>query len=154
MGRIGGALRGRGHHAYGVDLDAGLLEQSRAMYPDFPVAQCRLERLDAEFLAAHAMPTEYDLVVCVGNVMILSAPDSEGTMLARLRSLLAPAGRLLVGFALTAGPNSRTYPLAEFEADVAAAGLAVESRHATYDLRPFEPGTSEYAESVLVRHQG
>ncbi len=150
MGRIGAALRRRGHDAYGVDLDAELLEQSRSTYPDFPVAQCRLEMLDAEFLTAHGMPAEFDLVVCVGNVMILSAPDSERAVLSRLAALLAPEGRMLVGFALTAGPNSREYPAEEFLDDVAAVGLAVESRHATYDLRPFDPGTGDYAVWVLV----
>ncbi len=149
MGRIGGALRKRGHDAYGVDLDASLLEQSRATYPDFPVAQCRLEALDADFLAGHGMPTEFDLVVCVGNVMILSSPDSERTVLTRLGALLAPEGRMLVGFALTAGPTSREYPAAEFVDDVAAVGLAIESRFATYDLRPFDPETGEYAVWVL-----
>ena len=53
MGRIGAALRRAGHDAYGVDLDAGLIEQSRAAYPDLPVAQARLEQLDADFLAGH-----------------------------------------------------------------------------------------------------
>ena len=47
MGRIGAALRRAGHQAVGVDLDEGLIEQSRATYPDLPVAQARLEALDA-----------------------------------------------------------------------------------------------------------
>ena len=48
MGRIGAALRRAGHDAYGVDLDAGLIDQSRAAYPELPVAQARLEQLDGE----------------------------------------------------------------------------------------------------------
>jgi SAM-dependent methyltransferase len=142
MGRIGAALRRAGHEAYGVDLDAALIDQSRAAYPDLPVAQARLEQLDAELMAGHGMPTTYDLVVCVGNVMVLLAEGSERSVLAAFRGLLAPGGRVLVGFSLIgAPPRSRVYPAAEFEADAAAAGLVVESRWATFDLRP--PGTGD-----------
>ena len=140
MGRIGAALRRAGHHAVGVDLDAGLLEQSRAAYQDLPVAQARLETLYARFFAAHGMPTEYDLVVCVGNVMVLLAEDSEQAVLRAFGDLLAPQGRILVGFSLAgAPPRSRVYPADAFEADARAAGLGVESRWATFDLRPFDP---------------
>jgi hypothetical protein len=95
------------------------------------------------------MPTEYDVVVCVGNVMVLLAEGSERTVLTRFAELLAPGGRVLVGFSLTgAPPRSRVYPAAEFVADAEAAGLAVESRFATFDLRPFGPD-DEFAVWVL-----
>ena len=150
MGRIGASLRKRGHHAYGVDLDAGLVEQSRATYPDLPVARARLEQLDAEFLAGLGMPATYDLVVCVGNVMVLLAEGSERTVLTAFRRLLAPGGRVLVGFSLVgAPPRSRVYPADEFVADAAAAGLAVESRFATFDLRP-AGREDDFAVFVLV----
>jgi SAM-dependent methyltransferase len=140
MGRVAAALRRAGHEAVGVDLDAGLIEQSRATYPDLPVAQARLEKLDAAFLAAHGLPKEYDLIVCVGNVMVLLAAGSERAVLARFAGLLAPGGRALVGFSLVgAPPRSRVYPADEFAADARAAGLVIESRHATFDLRPFDP---------------
>jgi SAM-dependent methyltransferase len=139
MGRIGAALRRAGHEAVGVDLDASLIEQSRATYPDLPVARARLETLDAAFFTAHGMPSEFDLVVCVGNVMVLLAEGSERAVLSALGALLAPGGRMLVGFSLVgAAPRSRVYPAAEFVADAGAAGLAVESRFATFDLRPFD----------------
>jgi SAM-dependent methyltransferase len=151
MGRVAAALLRAGHHAVGVDLDSRLVAQSRATYPDLPVAQARLEQVDAAFLAAHGMPTEYDLVVCVGNVMVLLAEESERTVLARFADLLAPGGRVLVGFSLVgAPPRSRVYPAEEFEADVEAAGLTVESRWATFDLRPFDPD-GDFAVFVL-RH--
>lgn len=150
MGRTGAALRRTGHQAVGVDLDEALLEQSRATYPDLPVARARLEQLDAEFFAGHAMPTEYDLVVCVGNVMVLLAEGSERSVLRALGGLLAAGGRLLAGFSLTgAAPRSRVYPAEEFVADAEAAGLAVESRFATFDLRPFDPD-GDFAVWVLT----
>jgi SAM-dependent methyltransferase len=151
MGRIGAALRRAGHDAYGVDLDAGLIEQSRAAYPDLPVAQARLEQLDGVFLSGRGMPATYDLVVCVGNVMVLLAEGSERSVLAAFRRILAPGGRVLLGFSLVgAPPRSRIYPAEEFEADVEAAGLAVESRFATFDLRPFTPD-ADFAVYVLTR---
>jgi SAM-dependent methyltransferase len=154
MGRVGAALRARGHDAYGVDLDAGLVEQSRATYPALPVAQARLEQLDAAFLAGHGMPATYDLVVCVGNVMVLLAEGSERAVLAAFRGILAPGGRVLAGFSLIGGPpRSRVYPADEFEADVAAAGLVVESRFATFDLRPFGPD-DDFGVWVLSRSIG
>ncbi len=140
MGRIGAALRRAGHEAYGVDLDAGLIDQSRAAYPYLPVAQARLEQLDGEFLVAQGMPATFDLVVCVGNVMVLLAEGSERTVLGRFAGLLAPGGRVLIGFSLVgAPPRSRIYPSDEFEADAVAAGLVAESRFATFDLRPPGP---------------
>ena len=65
--------------------------------------------------------------------------------------LLAPQGRILVGCSLTgAPPRSRVYPAEELAADVAAAGLAVESRYATFDLRPFDP-SGDFAVHILTR---
>ena len=67
----------------------------------------------------------------------------------RFRDLLAPGGRVLVGFSLNgAPPRSRVYPAEEFVADAEAAGLAVESRFATFDLRPFDPD-GDFAVFVL-----
>jgi hypothetical protein len=59
---------------------------------------------------------------------------------------------MLVGFAQTGAPAgaSREYPADEFAADAAAAGLEVESRFATYDVRPFTD-ESQFAVHVL-RH--
>lgn len=137
MGRIGAALQDRGHDVVGVDLDTALLDQSRQTYPHLPVVEARLDELTPEILAAQGHPTTYDLIVCVGNVMILLAPDTERDVLGRLRELLTVDGRMLVGFHLEAEPgSSRRYPVQEFIADAAAVDLRVEARFATYDLLP------------------
>jgi SAM-dependent methyltransferase len=150
MGRIGGALRAAGHQAFGVDLDASLLEQSRATYPDLPVAQARLEQLSPSFLGGLGLPSSFDVVVCVGNVLVLLAPDSERSVLTAFGSVLAPSGRLLVGFSLVGSPpRARVYPAADFEADAAASGLSIESRFASYDLRPFS-SSGDFGVFVLV----
>lgn len=152
MGRVGAALASRGHHVVGVDFDAEIIQQSRATFPELPVVSSRLDDLTPATLEAAGFPTSYDVVVCVGNVMILLAPDTERTVLANLAALLAPEGRLLVGFALKDAParSSREYAAGEFVEDCAAVGLAVESRFSSYDLRPFTVD-STYAVHVL-RH--
>jgi SAM-dependent methyltransferase len=152
MGRVGAALTGRGHHVVGVDFDAEIIEQSRRTFPELPVVSSRLDDLTPATLEAAGYPASYDLVVCVGNVMILLAPDTERTVLANLAALVGPEGRLLVGFALRDAParTSREYPADEFVEDCAAAGLEVESRFASYDLRPFTDD-STYAVHVLRR---
>jgi SAM-dependent methyltransferase len=150
MGRVGAALLARGHDVVGVDFDEEVLAQSRETYPDLRLVASRLDDLTPQVLAAGGAPTSYDLVVCVGNVMILLAPDTERTVLANLAAVVAPGGRLLVGFALSGAPAgaSRTYPAEEFLADCAAAGLTVEARFSTYDLQPFTD-QSDYVVHVL-----
>jgi SAM-dependent methyltransferase len=152
MGRVGGALVARGHRVVGVDFDPEILEQSRRTFPDLPLVDSRLDELTRAMLADAGQPTAYDLIVCVGNVMILLAPDTERSVLANLAAVLAPRGRMLVGYNLTGAPSgaSRDYPAAEFVADCTAAGLEVEHRFASYDLQPFTDA-SEYAVHVL-RH--
>lgn len=151
MGRVGGTLRARGHEAYGVDLDRALLDQAGDTYPDLPTVLSRIDDLDADLLAAQGFPTSFDLVVCVGNVMILGEPGSEQLVLTRMRDLLAPGGRLIVGFHTDGTPpHSRVYSTGEFDADVSAAGLRVDARFGTYELHPYDP-TGNYAVSLLSR---
>jgi 2-polyprenyl-3-methyl-5-hydroxy-6-metoxy-1,4-benzoquinol methylase len=152
MGRVGAALAARGHRVVGVDFDPEILDQSRLTFPELPLVDSRLDELTPERLSQAGHPTAYDLVVCVGNVMILLAPDTERTVLRNLAALLGPTGLLLVGFALSGAPSgfSRTYALAEFVADYEAEGLALVHRFATYDLQPFTDD-STYVVHVLRR---
>jgi SAM-dependent methyltransferase len=152
MGRVGAALLARGHQVVGVDFDEEILAQSGETFPDLPLVASRLDDLTPEVLTAAGAPTSYDLVVCVGNVMILLAPDTERTVLANLAALVVPDGRLLVGFALSGAPagTSRSYPAEEFAADCDAVGLVIESRFASYDVRPFTD-ESDYVVHVLRR---
>lgn len=151
MGRVGGTLRARGHEAYGVDLDAELLEQARRTYPDLPTMRSRIDDLSTDTLAAQGFPTSYELIVCVGNVMILGVPGAERLMLTRLRDLLADGGRMLVGFHTDGTPpGSRVYSIGEFDTDLAAAGLRCDVRLGTYELHPFTPA-GNYGVHLLSR---
>jgi len=89
----------------------------------------------------------FDLVVVVGNVMIFLGEGTERAVLERVRELLAPGGRALLGFHLTGVKNgSRTYRADDFVGDVTAAGLRVVHRFGSYELH--EPD-DEYAVWVL-----
>jgi SAM-dependent methyltransferase len=147
MGRVTAALRDRGHDVTGVDADLALVGQAERTYPGIGLLPLDILALSPEVMAAHDRPTQFDLVVSVGNVFILLAEGTERRALATLRGLLAPGGRLLIGFNLTGGPaGSRSYPPEEFVLDVEAAGLRVDLRVGGYDLRPPD---AEYAVWLL-----
>ena len=147
MGRVTAALRAHGHEVTGVDPDLALVDQAERTYPGIGLLPLDILALSSEALAEHGRPGEFDLVVSVGNVFILLAEGTERRALGTLRGLLAPGGRLLVGFHLTGGPaGSRAYPPEEFVLDVEAAGLRVDLRAGGYDLRPPD---AEYAVWLL-----
>jgi len=149
MGRIGAHLQAQGHRVTAAEPDRALVEQSRRMWPDLPVIPLEILALTPEALTAAGAPTAYDLVVCVGNVLTFVAEGTEADVLRRLGSLLAPGGRILVGFHLQQGPSTaRVYAPGEFEADVEAAGLVVQHRFGGYDLRPVD---DLYAVAILAR---
>lgn len=127
MGRIAAALAARGHDVVATEPDPALREQSLSTYGELPV-------LPHEALALPPLEP-FDLVVVVGNVMIYLGEGTERDVLAHLRSLLAPGGRILLGFHLTGvKAGSRTYPAEEFVADATSAGLSVDWRFGSYEL--------------------
>lgn len=139
MGRIAAALLARGHRVTAIEPDPALVDQSRRTYPELPVTQADVLAFDTE--------DRFDLVVLVGNVMVYLAEGTERDVLVKVRSLLAPGGRALMGFHLAGGPlTARRYPVAEFLDDVAAAGLVVDQRFGSYELHP---ANDEYAVWVL-----
>jgi SAM-dependent methyltransferase len=148
MGRVAAALSARGHHVVAVEPDADLAAQSRTTYPDLTVIEADAFALTPELLTAAGRPAAYDLVVCVGNVLVLLAEDTERAVLTRLAALLAPGGRILAGFHVAGGgPDfARHYPPTEFVADAEACGLRVDLHAGSYELHP--PG-DEYAVWVL-----
>ncbi|WP_370115032.1 class I SAM-dependent methyltransferase [Streptacidiphilus sp. MAP12-33] len=130
MGRVAAALLRREHEVVAIEPDAGLLRQARETYPGLPI-----EKRDILDLGPEDGP--FDLVVCVGNVMVYLAEGTERTALAAMRDVLGDNGRLLVGFHLRdLPPHARVYPAAEFEADAAAVGLRVDLRAGSYELHP------------------
>ncbi|MET3961185.1 SAM-dependent methyltransferase [Marmoricola sp. OAE513] len=144
MGRIGAALQAGGHDVTAVEKDPSLVAESRRRYPDLPVVQS-----DLLALADSLVEPGFDLVVLVGNVIVLLAPDTEQRLLVTLRDLLAPDGRILVGFHPNqAHTSARAYAFTDFAADVEASGLVVQHRFGTYELG--EP-SDDYVVAVLRR---
>jgi len=152
FGRVGGALQARGHRVVAAEKDPDLVSMAAEHHPELPVLRTDILALTPEALDAAGHPSEFDLVVLVGNVIVLLAPDTERRALATLAALLADGGRLLVGFhpQRTHG-NARDYPIADFVADVAAVGLQVQHRFGSYDLAP---ASDEYCVAVLTRARG
>lgn len=149
MGRVSAALAARGHRVVAVEPDPALVAQSRRTYPDLEVLATDILSVDADGLAAAGRPTAFDLAVVVGNVMVFLAEDTERAVLRRVRDLLAPGGRVLVGFHLRGGPASaRAYSPAEFRDDVEASGLRVDLVAGSYELHP---PAEDYAVWVLAR---
>lgn len=148
IGRIGAELQRRGHTVVAAEKDASLVADAAARYPDLPLVTTDLLALTPALLDEHQLPSAFDLVVLVGNVIVLLAPETEQPVLAGLRDLLAPGGRILVGFHPVNGHGSaRSYPFDEFEADAAAVGLTVQYRFGTYELAP---PAEDYVVAVLA----
>lgn len=142
MGRIGAALQARGHDVVAVEKDPELVAESRRLYPALPVVEA-----DLLALADGLVEPGFDLVVLVGNVIVLLAPETEQRLLVTLRDLLSPDGRILVGFHPTGGHGSaRDYSYEELVEDVGASGLSVQHRFGTYELG--DP-SEEYVVAVL-----
>src|ERR1700760_3319381 len=112
-GRLGGELARRGHEVVGVDADPILIEAARA---DHPQAQWLVADLSTLDLAAQGEPRPFDAAVLAGNVMVFLAPETEVDVLRRVAAHVRPDGVIVIGFA-----TDREYPLANFDADLAAA---------------------------------
>lgn len=128
-GRVAAALSAVGHTAVGVDVDPVLIDAAREDHPEGTWVVGDLAELD---LAAHEIPDPFDVVVCAGNVMTFLGHGTHASALARMRAHLAPEGRVAVGFG-----TARGYAPEAFLADVEAAGLQVDARFSTWDLRPY-----------------
>ena len=130
MGRVGAALSARGHEVVAIEPDAALVAQARRTYPGLAITE-------RDILSLTPADGPYDLIVCVGNVMVFLAEGTERAALRAMCGALAENGRILVGFHLSDVPmQARAYPAEEFIGDVAAAGLAVDARFGTYELHP------------------
>jgi 2-polyprenyl-3-methyl-5-hydroxy-6-metoxy-1,4-benzoquinol methylase len=136
-GRVSAALAERGHTVVGVDVDSKLVEAARADHPGPRFLIADLSTLSL----ADEQP--FDAAVLAGNVLVFVTPGSERQVLTRVAAHVHPDGFLVTGFA-----TDRTYRLAAFDADCAAAGLVLEHRFATWDLRPWRDD-APWAVSVL-----
>jgi SAM-dependent methyltransferase len=136
-GRVGAELYRRGHTVVGVDVDPELIAAAEADHPGPTWTVADLSRLRLQDEAP------FDAAVVAGNVMAFVAPDSEPLVLERVAAHVRPDGVVVVGFGLDRG-----YPLTDFDAHCAGAGLRLEHRFATWDLRPWRADAG-FAVTVL-----
>lgn len=141
-GRLGGELFLRGHHVVGVDVDPALIAAAEEDHPGPLWLVGDLAELD---LPARGVQAPFDLAVMAGNVICFVAPGTEAKVLGAVAKHLVEDGVLVVGFGM-----GRTMTIPEFDAHVAEAGLRVEQRFATWDLKPWAED-SDFAVSVLRR---
>jgi SAM-dependent methyltransferase len=137
-GRVAIELARRGVDVVGVDLDGGMLEQARHKAPELEWIAGDLGTVD--------LARQFEVVVMAGNVMVFVAPGTEAAVVANVARHVAPGGALVAGFQLRPGG----YGIERYDADAAAAGLALADRFATWDRQLWRPG-GDYAVSV---HRG
>ncbi|MBI8988830.1 class I SAM-dependent DNA methyltransferase [Corynebacterium meridianum] len=136
-GRVGGVLAARGHEVTGVDLDPVLIGYAER---DFPGSRWEV----GDLTAGEVPDGEYDLIVSAGNVMTFLPADGRITALRTLAGVLAPDGRMAIGFG-----SGRGYGFDEFIADAAEAGLETQHRWGTWEIDPFT-ADSDFMVTVLV----
>lgn len=133
-GRVAAELARRGHDVVGIDRDASMIATARTLAPDV-----EFRVVDA---AEAQLGRAFHLVLMAGNVPLFTPAGSQDALVAGCARHLCPGGRLVAGFQL-----GRGYTLEAYDAACAAAGLELESRHATWDGDGFDPA-GDYAVSV------
>lgn len=139
-GRVGALLHQRGHDVVGVDADPELIAAARQDHPGPLWLVADLADLD---LASHGVVEPFGGAVLAGNVMAFVAPGTEAKVLSSVATHLCPDGVVVVGFG-----TDRGYPLRDFDEHVSSAGLSIEHRFATWDLRPWR-ASADFAVTVL-----
>lgn len=128
-GRHGGYLADRGHRVVGVDIDPLLIEAARADHPGATWLVADLSRLD---LPALGETEPFDGAMIVGNVMDFVPPGRRESVIERLAAHLGPEAFLVVGSRVDRGFTPEA-----LDAVLPRAGLTLEQRFSTYDLRPW-----------------
>ena len=141
-GRVGGHLHRAGHVVVGVDIDPVLIAAAEQDHPGPTWLVGDLAELD---LPARGVVEPFDVIVCAGNVVAFLAPSTRRQVLANLGDHLAADGRLVVGFG-----SGRGYPVDEYRADAAAAGLVIDLELPTWHLHLFHP-EADFHVTVLHR---
>ncbi|GAB3198085.1 class I SAM-dependent methyltransferase [Nocardioides hungaricus] len=133
-GRHGGDLAGRGHRVVGVDIDPALIAAARADHPEVTWLVADLATLD---LAAMGEPEPFDGALIAGNVMDFVTVDARATVIERVAAHLRSDGFLVVGCRTHQG-----FTADDLDAALPGAGLTLEQRFATWDLRPWHADAS------------
>ncbi|MFX0538476.1 class I SAM-dependent methyltransferase [Ornithinimicrobium sp. Y1847] len=143
-GRHGGHLARLGHEVVGVDVDPLLIEAAREDHPGAIWLVGDLATLD---LSTEGQSAAFDGALLAGNVMDFVAESHRGEVIRRVACHLREGGFLVVGCRVVRG-----FTPADLDAVLPAAGLELEQRFATWDLRPWRED-ADFCVSVLRRSQ-
>jgi SAM-dependent methyltransferase len=132
-GRVAIELARHGIETLGVDADGSMIAEARRRSPDLDWLQADLGGLELE--------RRFDVVVLAGNVPLFTPTGTEHALVVACGAHVAAGGALVAGFQLGSG-----YPLTQYDASCAAAGLHLAERWATWTREPF--GAGNYAVSV------
>jgi SAM-dependent methyltransferase len=139
-GRVAIELDRRGRCVVGVDVDPRMLEAARRKAPHLTWIEGDLSD------PAVVLDRRFDVVVLAGNVLVFTAPGTEGRVLSNMAAQLAPGGRIIAGYSLQRGGLS----VNAHDELAGRAGLVLEDRWSTWDRLPFDR-ESTYAVSVHRR---
>ncbi|CAN5612295.1 class I SAM-dependent methyltransferase [soil metagenome] len=134
-GRIAMRLHYLGYDVVGCDVDPAMIRVAEQEAPELAWQVADLATLD--------LGSRHDLVLLAGNVIPLLEPGTLAGTCVRLAAHVEDGGTLLAGFGLDAEhlpAGAPVVPLDEVDDAMAAAGLAVRDRWATWDSEPFVAG--------------
>lgn len=140
-GRVGGRLHELGHRVVGIDIDPELITAAET---DHPGPRWIVGDLATVDVRRHGIDSGFDVIVSAGNVITFVEEVSRRAVLANLATMLASDGRLVVGFGA-----GRGYSFDEFAADALSAGLQIDLRLATWDLRAWT-SDSDFMVAILT----
>lgn len=143
QGRTAGALALRGHNVCAVDVDRVLVEAARVDNPGphYIVADIAAKSFDAE-IASCSYPQPFDAAISAGNVITYTAEGTQVAFLQNIARALKPNAPFVLGF------HVARYPLSEFDVHAALAGMEIDNRFASWDIRPWTTD-SEFAVTIL-----
>jgi SAM-dependent methyltransferase len=132
-GRVAIELARHGVEVTGTDVDESMLATAARLAPAIAWIAADLTTLD--------LGRTFDLVVMAGNVPLFTPPGTQAALVAGVARHVRTGGRLIAGFSLDRG-----YAVSRYDDHAAVAGLALDSRFATWSRDPFDGG--DYAVSV------
>lgn len=144
-GRHGGHLARLGHRVVGVDVDPVLIDAARTHHAH-PGATWRVADLVDLDLPALGEPEPFDGALLAGNVLDFIPEQHRAEAVRRVAAHVRPGGFVLVGCRTVRG-----FTPAELDAALPGAGLVLEQRFATWDLRPWGEHAA-FCVSVLRRN--
>lgn len=133
-GRVAIELDKWGIEVVGVDADGSMLGTARRLGPS-------ITWVHGDIAGGLDLGRTFDVVVMAGNVPLFTRPGTTAALVAGCARHVSDDGRLIVGFQL-----GRRYPIEQYDAEAAAAGLELVERFATWDRARFTGG--DYAVSV------